>query len=361
GTPSRSDGSIDLAYLQSAAEGVGKELEKKRAYHCVVVKSTAIPGTTQGLVKKALEESSHKKCGEGFGLAANPEFLREGSAVADTFEPDAVVIGAFDKRTEAALVSLYKGFYKKLPPVVSTTPANAELIKYAVNTFRATQLSFLNTLANLCSGIGGADIDEVAQAFTTITRADPRYLKAGLGFGGSCLPKDLRAIIAYSKQVGSNPAIFEAALGVNEMQPEVAMRATRELVGDLAKKKIAVLGLAFKPNTDDVRESVAIGLAQRLLTEGASVTVYDPKAQENGKRVLGDQVTYAESSRECIKDADCCVVATAWTEFAAIRPTEFKHLMRNAAVVDGRRILDSEGLRAEGVACVTVGSGPLGH
>jgi UDPglucose 6-dehydrogenase len=357
GTPSRPDGSIDLAYLKGATETVGRELAKKRGFHHVVVKSTAIPGTTQGLVKKALEESSGKKCGEGFGLAANPEFLREGSAVADTLGPDAIVIGTLDKRTKTALISMYKAFYGKLPPVVSTTPANAELIKYAANTFRASQLSFLNTLANLCSGIGGADIDEVAAGFSKVTVADPRYLKAGLGFGGSCLPKDLRAIVAYCKQAGTSPALFEAALSVNEAQPMVAVRMTRELVGILDKKRIAVLGLAFKANTDDVRESVAMRLVERLLNEGARVTVYDPKAMGNARRDLQDRVSYAESARDCLKDAEGCIVATGWPEFARIRPHEFKRLMSQPAVVDGRRVLDARALRAGGVRCVTLGSG----
>ena len=356
GTPSMPDGSVDLGYLKSASEGVGKALAKKRGFHNVVVKSTAVPGTTQGPVRRWLEESSQKKCGEGFGLAANPEFLREGSAVADTFSPDAIVIGALTKRTGVALVSLFKTFYKKLPRVVLTSPANAELIKYAVNTFRATQLSFLNTLANVCSGIGGADIDEVADGFTAIAKADPRYLKAGLGFGGSCLPKDLRAIIAYCRQTGANPAVFEAALRFNEAQPTVAVQMTRELIGQLDKKKVAVLGLAFKANTDDVRESVAIRLVERLLSDGARVAVYDPKAMENAKRVLGDRVSYVDSARECIKDADCCVVATGWPEFARIRPLEFKQLMRNPAVMDGRRVLDARALRAAGVKCLTLGS-----
>jgi UDPglucose 6-dehydrogenase len=357
GTPSLADGSIDLRYLLSAAEGVGRELAKKRAFHHVVVKSTAVPGTTQGPVRSALERFSSKAAGEGFGLAANPEFLREGSAVADTFGPDAIVIGAADKRTRSALISLYKAFYRDLPPVVSTTPANAELIKYASNTFRATQLSFLNTLANLCSGIGGADVDEVARGLSTILKVDPRYLKAGLGFGGSCLPKDLRAIIAYSKRAGSNPALFEAALSVNDAQPAVVVEMTRELVGTLPRKAVAVLGLAFKPNTDDVRESVAVSLVERLLAEGARVTVYDPVAGENARRVLGDRVSYAESPQDCLRGADCCIVATGWPEFAKIGPREFKDLMRNPAVVDSRRILGARALRAQGVKLVVLGSG----
>lgn len=158
--------------------------------------------------------------------------------------------------------------------------------------------------------------------------------------------------------MGADPAIFEDALGVNEMQPAVAVGMTRELVGSLQKKKVAFLGLAFKPNTDDVRESVALRLVERLLNEGARVTVCDPKAVENAKRVLGERVTYAESARECIRDADCCIVATGWPEFARVRPLEFKRLMRDPAVVDARRILDAEALRAKGVRCVTLGSGP---
>jgi UDPglucose 6-dehydrogenase len=358
GTPSGPDGSIQLSHLRSAAEEVGRELADKGGYHHVVVKSTVVPGTTQGLVKETLERSSSKKCGEGFGLAANPEFLREGSAVADTFRPDAVVIGALDRRTGSALVSLYRRFYGKLPRVLSTSPANAELIKYASNTFRATQLSFLNTLANLCSSIGGADIDEVARGLSSIMAVDPRYLKAGLGFGGSCLPKDLRAMVAYSKGAGADPAVFEAVLGVNEMQPAVAVRMARDLVGGLEKKKVAVLGLAFKPNTDDVRESVAVLLVERLLNEGARVTACDPKAVENARRVLGDRVVYTESARECLRDSDCCIVATGWPEFARLKPSEFKTLMRDPAVVDARRILDAEALRAGGVRCATLGSGP---
>jgi len=357
GTPSKADGSIDLGYLRSACSRVGRELGRKQDFHHVVVKSTAVPGTTQTVVREDLESASRKKCGRDFGLASNPEFLREGSAVKDTMRPDAIVIGAIDKRTESALLSLYKGFYKVMPPVVSTSPANAELIKYGVNTFRATQLSFLNTFANLCSGIEGANVDEVAQGFTAITKADPRYLKAGLGFGGSCLPKDLRALVAYCRQAGVNPDLLEAALNVNEVQPTVAIQMAAKLIGGLAEKKVAVLGLAFKPKTDDVRESVAIRLVEGLLREGAKVAVYDPKAMGNARSVLEQRVTYAGSAQECLKDADCCIVATGWPDFARMGASEFKRLMRNPAVIDGRRTLDAAELRAQGVRCVTIGSG----
>src|SRR4029077_142278 len=181
--------------------------------------------------------------------------------------------------------------------------------------------------------------------------------KAGLGFGGSCLPKDLRALVAYSKQEGWDPELLEATLGVNEMQPKVAVKMARELIGMLAKKKVAVLGLAFKAKTDDVRESVAIKLVERLVNEGARVTVYDPKAMGNARKVLEGRVTYAASARECLKDAECCIVATGWPEFAKIKAEEFKQLMRNPAVLDGRRAMDAVALRAAGVNCVTLGSG----
>lgn len=358
GTPSLPDGGIDLKYIRSAAQAVGEELAKKRAFHHVVVKSTAVPGTTQGQVRSTLEHHSGKRCGEGFGLAANPEFLREGSAVADTLAPDAIVIGALDKRTGAALVSLYRAFYGKLPRVVSTTAANAELIKYASNAFRATQLSFLNTLANLSSGIGGADVDDVASGLSSILRMDERYLKAGLGFGGSCLPKDLRAIISYCRRSGSNPAVFDAVLRLNEAQPAVVVQMARELVGLLSKKRVAVLGLAFKPKTDDVRESASIALVERLLREGARVSVFDPSAMENGKRVLEQRVSYARDARECLRDAECCIVATGWPEFSRLTARDFKELMRTPAVVDARRVMDAEGLRSQGVKCAVLGSGP---
>lgn len=357
GTPSRRDGSIDLSYLKSASTAVGKELAKTDKRHSIVVKSTAIPGTTEGLVRESLESSSGKKCGEGFGLAANPEFLREGSAVQDTLHPDAIVIGAVDAHSKAALLSLYRGFYSKLPPVISTTPANAELIKYAVNTFRATQLSFLNTIANVSQGVAGADVDEVAKGLSAITKADPRYLKAGLGYGGSCLPKDLRALIAHARQAGSNPELLEAALHMNETQPEVAIKMARDLVGELSGKRVAVLGLAFKAGTDDVRESVAIKLVEGLLLQGATVTVYDPAAMDNARKILNRSVEYARTDKECLTGADCAIVATNWEQFAKLRPGDLKKIMRTPAVVDGRRLLDAGRLQAAGIKLKTIGTG----
>lgn len=357
GTPSLPDGRIDLSYVLAAAGGVAKALAAKKGRHNVVVKSTVVPGTTEGPVLETLERLSGKRCGSGFGLASNPEFLREGQAVRDTLHPDAIVLGPVDPGSKRALLSLYRAFYRKLPPVVSTTPANAELIKYAVNSFRATQLSFLNTFANLCHGVPGADIDQVAAGLSRLTGADPRYLKAGLGFGGSCFPKDLRAVIAYARGAGASPDLLESTLRVNEGQPSVAIEMAKGMTGEMAGKLVAVLGLAFKAGTDDVRESVAIRLVERLLDQGAKVRVYDPAAMENARRLLGERVDYATSARGCISGADCAFVATEWPEFARIRPVEVRRLMRDAAIVDGRRLLASGALGKEGVKVRAMGTG----
>jgi len=356
GTPSRPDGSIDLAYVRACAETLGRHLAGKAGYHTVVVKSTAVPGTTEGPVREALERGSGKKVGQGFGLSANPEFLREGSAVKDTFHPDAVVIGSLDGKSRSALLSLYKRFYGRLPPVVLTTPSNAELIKYSVNTFRATQLSFLNTLANLCQSVPGMDVEEVARGFAMIAKPDPRYLKAGIGYGGSCLPKDLRALIAESRRLGVDPQLLESSLRVNEAQPERAIDLAVKATGPLRGRRVAVLGLAFKANTDDIRESSAITLVKKLVAEGADVTAYDPAAMPNSRAVLEGAVRFAKGAKECLKGAEVCILATGWPEFAKLRAADFLAMAR-PFVVDGRGALDAEKLGRGGVEVLRVGVG----
>jgi UDPglucose 6-dehydrogenase len=355
GTPSREDGSIDLKYVKSAAEEIGTELSKKDGYHLVVEKSTVVPGTTQSVVKDALESKSGKRAFADFGLCVNPEFLRESSAIYDTLHPDAIVIGSEDTKSKNTLLSLYRNFYKKMPQVISTSLANAELIKYSVNTFRATQLSFINTLANLCNKIPNADSREVISGLSTVTKIDKRYLNPGLGYGGSCLPKDLRALIAHSKQFNVNTALLEAAGEINELQPLTAISMSKDLVGDIVGKNVSVLGLAYKAGTDDTRESVAIRLVNSLAETGALVTAYDPAALENSKPYLKTEIKLAKDARSCIKDSDCCIIATDWSEFKEIKPGEFKKLMKIPAVVDGRRIFDSEKMRNEGIKYASIG------
>ncbi len=356
GTPSGPDGAIDLAYIKQSAEILGRLIADKKRSHSVVVKSTVVPGTTEGVVRRALERESGKTVGKGFGLSVNPEFLREGSAVKDTFHPDAVVIGSLDQSNRRALVSLYKKFYSRLPPMVLTTPSNAELIKYAVNSFRATQVSFLNTLANLCQAVPGMDIDQVAQGFGIIAKADPRYLKAGLGYGGSCFPKDVRALIAEARRLGADPRILEAASGVNQAQPLAAVSLAKRMIGEIRGRRVAVLGLAFKGNTDDIRESSAISLVNYLIGEGAEVTVYDPAAMDNSRRVLDSKVKFAGDPEECLRGAECCILATAWPEFSKLGPSDFRSMAR-PVVVDGRGVLDLSKLRKGGVQAAALGKG----
>ena len=341
GTPSQPDGSINLNYIKLASKEIGKALTKKESYHLIVVKSTVIPGTTEKIVKPYLERYSGKKCGEDFGLCMNPEFLREGSAMHDTFHPDKIVIGEYDKKSGDILQNLYEEFYKEdMPPVIRTNLPTAEMIKYANNAFLATKISFINQIANICQKTPKTDVVKIAKAIGLDERINPKFLRAGLGFGGSCFPKDVKALIAYSKSLGYTPKLLEAVIEVNEAQPYMAIELSKKLLGDLKGKHIAVLGLSFKPGTDDMREAVSIKVIRRLLEEGAQVTAYDPVAIPNAKRILGESINYAESAIHCIKGSDCCIIVTEWDEFKRLKPEDFINNMHNPIVVDGRRIYD---------------------
>jgi len=341
GTPSKPDGSIDLRYIESSAGEIGAALSNKDAYHLVVVKSTVIPGTTENIIKPILEESSGKRCGTDFGLCMNPEFLREGSALHDTFNPDRIIIGEYDKKSGDILETLYREFYaEKMPPVIRTTPVNAELIKYANNAFLATKISFINTMANICEKIPGADVTVVAKGIGLDKRIGPLFLNAGLGYGGSCLPKDLRALIQYSKNLGYEPKLLEAVESVNNSQPQRAIELCKKLLGELRGKRVAILGLTFKPNTDDIREAPSITIIHQLLKEGAKVVAYDPTAIPNAKAIFKDNIEYTSSAIECLKNADCCILVTEWEEFKKLEPEDFIQNMRTPILLDGRRLFD---------------------
>ncbi|MEM0089741.1 MAG: UDP-glucose/GDP-mannose dehydrogenase family protein [Nitrososphaerota archaeon] len=341
GTPSKPDGSIDLSYVTSAAEAVGKNLHLASKNHLVVVKSTVVPGTTSRIVAPILESSSGMKIGRDFGLVFNPEFLREGSAVEDTFHPDRIIIGEHDEGSGKKLLALYKEFYNNLlPPYIITNTVNAELIKYANNAFLATKISFINEIANICQRIPGADVETIAKGIGLDKRIGPLFLKAGLGYAGPCLPKDLSALISHAQSLGYDPLLLRAVQHTNENQPYQAVLIAKNLLSTLKGKRVALLGLAFKPNTDDVRCAISLKLIDRLLKEGAQVVVFDPKGLENAKKLLGDTVLYADSAIECIKDADCCIIVTEWDEFKKLRPEDFVKFMRSPIVIDGRRVYD---------------------
>lgn len=341
GTPAKEDGGIDLTYVLNASRMIGEALRFKGDWHLVVVKSTVVPMTTENVVKKAVEESSGKHVSKDLGLCVNPEFLREGNAVEDTFKPDRIIIGEFDKRSGDLLEDLYRKFYgNDMPQIIRTTPVNAELIKYANNAFLAMKVSFINMVANLCQKLPEADVEVIAEGIGLDKRIGPLFLKAGIGWGGSCWPKDLRALLNFSLKSGVELPLVEATLEVNETQPYKIVELAKELVGELNGKRISVLGLAFKPETDDMRNAVSIKVINRLLEEGAKVTAYDPRAIENARRIFGEKIEYANNLEECLKNSECALVLTEWNEFRKLALEDFIKLMKVPAVSDGRRIYD---------------------
>jgi UDPglucose 6-dehydrogenase len=346
GTPSSDeDGRIDLSYIRKASETIGNSIKNSNnEYYVIVVKSTVVPGTTMSIVKPIVEAISGKFFGRDMGLAVNPEFLKEGSAVVDTFEPDRIVIGEFDERSGEVLLSLYNGFYgtQTMPALVRTNLPNAELIKYATNSFLATKISFINTIANICERVPDADVKVVAKGIGLDARIGERFLNAGLGFGGSCFTKDVKALIHFSKEKGYNPVILDSALEVNRRQPNVAVQLAQQALGSLDSRVIALLGLAFKPNTDDIREAVSLEIIRELLGRGANIKAYDPAASPNVARKLGNvaRLFYADSAIDAISDADCAIIVTEWKEFEKLGPEDFLSRMRTPVVIDGRRIYD---------------------
>jgi len=326
GTPSKDDGSIDLSHVKASAEQIGKSLAKKEEYHVLVVKSTVLPGTTENVVKQIIEEMSGKRAFVDFGLATNPEFLREGNAIDDFFKPDRIVIGAEDERTKKILYELYKQFNC---PKLITDIKTAEMIKYASNAFLATKISFANEIGNICKKLG-IDVYEVFKGVGLDHRINPAFFRAGIGFGGSCFPKDVRALIAKAEELGEEPKILKAVIEVNERQPLRMIELLKKHVQSLRGKKIGVLGLAFKPDTDDVRESRAIPIIEKLIEEGARVLAYDPKAAENFRRLFPD-IEYASSAEELIAESEAVLIVTEWKDFENLD-------YRGKIVIDGRRI-----------------------
>jgi UDPglucose 6-dehydrogenase len=340
GTPSNSDGSINLDQVRAASTRLGLVLKTVSRYHLVVVRSTVTPGTTQQVVKTLLENSSGKSCGADFGLCANPEFLSEGQAIRGTMNPDRIIIGECDTRAGDTLQAFYARFHgRQMPAVLRTTPINSELIKYASNAFLATKVSFINSIANLCERVIGTNVDTIAKGIGMDPRIGASFLRAGIGWGGSCFPKDVDALRAFAKGFGVQLPIIDAAVAVNERQSSEAVRLASHLIGPLRGKRVAILGIAFKPNTDDTREASALKVVDELLGAGAEVTVYDPRAMQKVRAILGDRVRYAKNATQCMEEADCCILATEWDEFKKLESNDFLK-MRIPAVVDGRRFLN---------------------
>ncbi len=348
GTPSRPDGSIDLSFVQHAAEQVGAALATVTGFHAVVVKSTVVPGTSDQVVRPACERTSGKRAAVDFGVGVNPEFLTEGQAVDDFLRPDRIVIGG-DDGTVAALRDLYAGF--EGVPVVQTNASTAEMIKYASNAMLATAISFSNEIANLSSAIGGIDAVQVMRGVhlsrylttpqgdgTSVTAALSSFYEAGCGYGGSCLPKDVAALAAKGRQVGSRLALLEAVADINDHQPARLVDLLSRELGTLHGRRVTVLGLAFKPDTDDVRSSPAFPLLRSLREAGAEVTAHDPVVGPQALDGAGD-VTYVADLADAIKQADAVVIVTRWDHYRRL-PELIGQLEPPPLVVDGRRMLD---------------------
>ncbi len=350
GTPFRGQ-RIDLGYVRQAARQIGRALAGKEDYHVVVVKSTVVPGTTDGVVLPVLERASGKRVGAGLGLGMNPEFLSEGDAVNDFMRPDRIVLGGIDPRSLAVMEELYRPF--KGVPILRTTTRAAEMIKYASNALLATLISFSNEIGNLCADVGGIDSEEVMRGVHLSHYLTPQtpgrhrvpapitsFLRAGCGFGGSCLPKDVKALIARGKEMRCPMSLLQEVIRVNEQQPQRLLHLLRRRFADLRGLRVTVLGLAFKPDTDDLRESPAISIIQSLLAAGARVQVYDPVAMPAARRSgLFDGVSYAASLRPAVASAQAVLLVTAWTEFRGLERLA-PNRRRSLLVIDGRRLLD---------------------
>ncbi len=343
GTPILPDGKLDTSFIRACGEQIGKALQKKESFHLIVVKSTVVPGSTERVVKPILERHSGKKAGTDFGLVFNPEFLREGSAIHDILHPSRIIIGEYDEHSGETLETFYEEFHRERIQVLRTNLATAEMIKYASNALLATKISFINEMANICERLSErVDVVEVAQAIGMDPRIGPHFLQAGLGWGGSCFPKDITALITFSEKMGYNPRILEAVVLVNLEQTKRAVDIVKEEMGNLKGKKISILGLSFKPNTDDVRNAPSLRIIERLIHEGAEVCVYDPAALNNTRRVFGTKIKYFPSLAECIDNADSCILVTEWEEFKKLSPEDYIRSMRNPFLFDGRRIYKAD-------------------
>ena len=339
GTPSLRTGAIDLQQVESAAAALALVMKTSDGYPLLVVRSTVVPGTTRRIAR-IIQERTGRRAGKGFGVCCNPEFLREGSAIKDTLHPNRIVIGSDYPRATRKLSAFYRRFYGKVtPPIVETNPDTAELVKYASNSFLATKISFINLIARICEKLPASDVDVVAQSMGLDPRIGGLFLEAGPGYGGSCFPKDMKALIAYADSLGLDTSLLRAVDEINETQPEHLISLAEKNFGDLGTT-VAVLGTSFKSGTDDIRESRAVKLIRTLDSRGMKVRAYDPRALETTKRALGFRVTYCSSALECITGSDLVFIMNAEPEFRRLKAKDFSRLMRRPAVFDTRRITD---------------------
>jgi UDPglucose 6-dehydrogenase len=337
GTPPDEDGSADLKHVLDVAREVGKNLDH---YMVVITKSTVPIGTAKKVKDAIQKELDQRKADVEFDVASNPEFLKEGDAVEDFLRPDRIVIGTESERAEEVLRRLYKPFLLNQHPILFMDIPSAELTKYAANSMLATKISFINDIANLCERVG-ADVNQVRMGIGSDSRIGYKFIYAGTGYGGSCFPKDVKALIRTSDQHNYSLEVLKAVERVNEKQKGILFeKLYHHFNGELKGKKIGLWGLSFKPNTDDMREAPSITLIEKLNEAGVKVVGYDPVAMHEAKRKLGDQIEYADDQYEAIRDADALILVTEWSEFRVPQWKQMESLMKNKLIFDGRNIYE---------------------
>ena len=351
GTPPDEDGSADLKYVLDVARTFGRHIRK---YTVLVTKSTVPVGTAQK-VRAVIEEELEKRgCKVPFDVASNPEFLKEGAAIKDFMSPDRVVVGVDSERARKLMAKLYRPVLITNFRVLFMDIPSAEVTKYAANAMLATRISFMNDIANLCDLVG-ANVDMVRKGIGADTRIGSKFLYPGCGYGGSCFPKDVKALARTAREYGYTMGVIEAVEAVNERQKEIVVKKLQDKLGTLRGKTIALWGLAFKPETDDMREAPALVVIEKLLEAGASVKVYDPVAMDECRRRIGDRVVYCKDMYDVVIDADALAVLTEWKEFRIPSWSVIKRVMKQSVLVDGRNIYSKDEVIAEGFEYAAIG------
>ena len=346
-TPPGENGSADLKYILGVAEEIGKLLT---GYKVIIDKSTVPVGTAE-----KVHESIAKNYKGEFDVVSNPEFLREGVAVEDFMKPDRVVIGTQSEKAKKVMNDLYAPFVRQGNPVLFMDERSAELTKYAANSFLAAKISFMNEIARLCEKMG-ADVDMVRKGIGSDNRIGKRFLFPGIGYGGSCFPKDVQALVRSAKEVNYDFEILNAVMKVNDEQKLHLLPGIRKYFGNNLKgKRFALWGLAFKPNTDDIREAPALYMIDALIKEGATISAFDPEAMKNVKEMIGDKIVYAESQYTALKDADALIIATEWNEFRTPDFSKIAASLKNKAIFDGRNLFDLDAIKQLGFHYESVG------
>ncbi|MBO9684499.1 MAG: UDP-glucose/GDP-mannose dehydrogenase family protein, partial [Flavisolibacter sp.] len=345
-TPPGEDGSADLKYVLGVAHEIGKLLTD---YKIIIDKSTVPVGTAEKV--KAVISENYK--GE-FDVVSNPEFLREGVAVDDFLKPDRIVIGTTSERAQTMLTELYAPYVRQGNPIIFMDERSAELTKYAANAFLATKISFMNEIAQMCERLG-ADVDMVRKGIGSDERIGKRFLFPGIGYGGSCFPKDVKALMYSAKEANYDFKILDAVTEVNENQKSHLITKIKRYFGDLAGKHFALWGLAFKPNTDDIREAPALEIIRELIDAGASVSAFDPEAMENVKAIFGDKISFCETPYDCLQNADALIIATEWNEFRTPDFDKILSTIKEPVIFDGRNVFDVAAMEKKGFHYESIG------